>query len=128
MNEVVRTAPRADRELAGPAVTFIIRDEMDMLTREPEWLSGDRNAVTVVKTPNLGVVLTAVKKGAKLCGHEVDGPITIQVLSGAVRFGLGVEAKTLRDGTVIVLDRAIPHVIEALENSALILTIVREVK
>ena len=128
MNEVVRTAPRADRELAGPAVTFKINDEIDMLTREPEWLSGDRNAVTVVKTPNLGVVLTAVKKGAKLCGHEVDGPITIQVLSGAVRFGLGVEAKTLRDGTVIALDRAIPHVIEALENSALILTSVREVK
>ena len=127
MREVVRTA-RANRELAGPAVTFKINDEIDMLTREPEWLFGDRNAVTVVKTPNLGVVLTAVKKGAKLCGHEVDGPITIQVLSGAVRFGLGVEAKTLRDGTVIVLDRAIPHVIEALENSALILTIVREVK
>ena len=98
-----------------------------MLAREPEWLSGDRNAVTVVKTANLSVVLTVIKKGAKLCGHEVDGPITIQVLSGAVRFGLGMEAKTLRAGTIIALDRAIPHEIEALENSALILTIVREV-
>jgi quercetin dioxygenase-like cupin family protein len=128
MNEVVRTAPRADREVAGPAVTFTISDEMDMLTREPEWLSGDRNAVTVLKTPNLSVVLTVIKKGAKLCGHEVDGPITIQVLSGAVRFGLAADSKTLRDGTVIALDKAVPHEIEALENSGLMLTIVREVK
>jgi quercetin dioxygenase-like cupin family protein len=128
MNEVVRTAPRADRELAGPTVTFTINDEMDMLTREPEWLSGDRNAVTVVKTPNLSIVLIVIKKGARLCGHEVEGPITIQVLSGAVRFGLGVDSKILRAGTVIALEKAVPHEIEAFESSELMLTIVREVK
>jgi quercetin dioxygenase-like cupin family protein len=128
MHEVVRTAPRVDREVAGPAVTFAIKDEIDTLTREPEWLSGDRNAVTVVKTPNLSVVLAVIKKGARLCGHEVDGPITIQVLSGAVKSGLAVDPKTLRAGTVIALDKAVPHEIEALENSELMLTIVREVK
>ena len=128
MNEVVRTALRADRELAGPAVTFTISDEMDMLTREPEWLSSDRNAVTVVKTPNLSVVLAVIRIGARLCGHDVDGPITIQVLSGAVRFGLAADSKTLRAGTVIALDKAFPHEIEALENTGLMLRIVREVK
>ena len=128
MLEIVRTAPRADRKLAGPAVTFTIKDEIDMLTREPEWLSSGKNAVTVVKTSNLSVVLSVLKKGATLCGHEVDGPITMQVLSGTVRFGLAVESKTLRAGTVIALDKDIPHEIEALENSELMLTIVREMK
>jgi quercetin dioxygenase-like cupin family protein len=50
------------------------------------------------------------------------------VLSGAVRFGLAVDSKTLRADTVIALDKAVPHEIEALENSELMLTIVREVK
>jgi quercetin dioxygenase-like cupin family protein len=128
MLEVVRTAPREDRELTGPAVTFTIKDEIDILTREPEWFSSGKNAVTVVKTSNLSVVLSVLKKGATLCGHEVDGPITMQVLSGTVRFGLAVEAKTLSAGTVIALDKAIPHEIEALEDSEVMLTIVREVK
>lgn len=89
---------------------------------------GTRNSVTVVKTTNLSIVLTAIKKGATLCGHEVDGPITLQVLSGAIRFGVAGEPRTLAAGTVIALDKAIPHDIQALEDSGLLLTIVREIK
>jgi quercetin dioxygenase-like cupin family protein len=50
------------------------------------------------------------------------------VLSGAVRFGLAADSKTLRAGAVIALDKAVPHEIEALDNTGLMLTIVREVK
>ena len=59
------------------------------MRQEPEWISGSRNSVTVVKTDNLSIVLIAIKKEATLCGHEVDGPITLQVISGAVKFGGG---------------------------------------
>ena len=34
--------------------------------------------------------MTAIKKGATLCGHQVDGPITLQVVSGAIQFGARV--------------------------------------
>jgi quercetin dioxygenase-like cupin family protein len=90
-------------------------------------VSGDRNAVTVVKTHNLSIVLVAVRKGSKLCGHEVEGPITVHVLSRAIKFGPD-EAKILAAGTVLALEKAIPHEIEALEDSELMLTIVKEVK
>ena len=128
MADGIRTAPRAGREVSGPAVSFTIREEIDILRREPEWLSGHRNAVTVVKTSNLSIVLTVIKKGSTLCGHEVEGPITLQVLSGIVKFGVAAEPRTLTAGTVIALDKAIPHDIEALEDSELLLTIVKEVK
>jgi quercetin dioxygenase-like cupin family protein len=88
MADAIRTAPRKDRVLCGPAI----------------------------------------KKGATLCGHEVDGPITLQVLSGAVQFGVAGEPRTLAAGTLIALDKAIPHDIQALEDSELLLTIVREIK
>jgi quercetin dioxygenase-like cupin family protein len=128
MADAIRTAPREDRILCGPAITFAIAAEFNLLKQEPEWISGTRNSVTVVKTANLSIVLTAIKKGAALCGHEVDGPITLQVLSGAVQFGVAGEPRTLVAGTMIALDKAIPHHIQALEDSELLLTIVRQIK
>lgn len=98
------------------------------MRQEPEWISGVRNSVTVVKTANLSILLTAVKKDAAICGHEVDGPITLQVISGAVRFSVAGEPLALKAGAVIALDKAIPHDIQAIEDSELLLTIVKEIK
>ncbi len=128
MADAIRMAPRADRVLCGPAITFAIAEEIKLLKQEPEWISGTRNSVTVVKTANLSIVLTAIKKGATLCGHEVDGPITLQVLSGAVQFGVAGEPRKLAAGTLIALEKAVPHDIQALADSELLLTIVREIK
>jgi quercetin dioxygenase-like cupin family protein len=128
MADAIRTAPREDRVLSGPAITFAIVEEINLLRQEPEWNAGTRNSVTVVKTSNLSIVLTAIKKGATLCGHEVNGPITLQVLSGAIQFGVAGERRALAAGTVIALDKAVPHDIQALEDSELLLTIVKEVK
>jgi quercetin dioxygenase-like cupin family protein len=128
MSEAVRTAAREDREVSGPAVTFAIADEIKRLRQEPEWISGDRNSVTVVKTSNLSVVLTAIKKGAKLCGHQVEGPITLHVISGRIQFSVAGEPRAIGAGTVIALDNDVPHDIEALDDSEFMLTIVRDVK
>ena len=128
MLEATRTAPRESRTLAGPKITFSIDEEIRRLRQEPEWISGARNSVTVVKTDNLSIVLTAIKKDATLCGHQVDGPITLQVISGAVKFGVAGQPLTLKAGRVIALDKAIPHDLQALEDSELLLTIVKEVK
>lgn len=124
----VRTTAREDRVVSGPAVKFSIADETLRLRQEPEWISGARNSVTVVKTANLSIVLTAVKKDASICGHEVGGPITLQVISGGVKFGVAGEPLTLKAGDVIALDKAIPHDIQAVEDSELLLTIVKEIQ
>jgi quercetin dioxygenase-like cupin family protein len=80
---------------------------MNLVRQEPEWVSGKRNSVTVVKTSNLSVVLAAIEKEATLCGHEVDGPVTVQVLSGAIQLGVLGESRSLSAGTVIALDKGI---------------------
>jgi quercetin dioxygenase-like cupin family protein len=128
VDNAIRTAPREDRVLSGPAITFTIPEEIHRLRKEPEWLSGKRNSVTVVKTSNLSIVLTAIKTGASLCGHQVDGPITLQVVSGAIQFGVAGEPRKLTAGAVIALDKGVPHEIEALEDSDLLLTIVKDVQ
>lgn len=128
MSDAIRTAPRLGRVLSGAAITFVIPEEIDLLKQEPEWISGQRNSVTVVKTSNLSIVLTAIKKGATLCGHQIDGPITLQVVSGVIEFGVAGEPRELQAGTVIALDKTVNHDIQALEDSELLLTIVKEVK
>lgn len=128
MPDALRTAAREGRTLSGPAITFSIAEEIGLLRQEPEWIAGTRNAVTVVKSANLSVVLIALRKDANLCGHQVDGPITLQVISGAVRFGVAGKPQDLAAGTVIALDKSIAHDIQAVEDSELMLTIVKDVK
>jgi quercetin dioxygenase-like cupin family protein len=127
VDNAIRTAPREDRVTSGPAIAFTIPEEIERLRKEPEWVSGKRNSVTVVKTSNLSIVLMAIPTGANLCGHQVEGPITLQVVSGAIQFGVAGEPRKLTAGSVIALDKAIPHDIEALEDSDLLLTIVKDV-
>ena len=43
MADAIRTAPRKHRVFYGPAITFAIAEEMSLLERGPEWLSGTRN-------------------------------------------------------------------------------------
>jgi quercetin dioxygenase-like cupin family protein len=119
---------KEERVPSGPAITFAIAEEINLLRQGPEWVSSKRNSVTVVKTSNLSVVLTAIKKGATVCGHEVDGPVTVQVLSGAIQFRVLGESRSLAAGTVIALDKGIPHDIQALQDSELLLTIAKDVK
>lgn len=127
MPDSIRTASRIARNVAGPTIDFSIAEEITALKQEPEWLAGTRNSVTVVKTANLSIVLTAVRRGVSLCGHAVDGPITLQVLSGSIRFGVADEPKVLEAGTMIALEKEVSHDILALEDSDLLLTIVKDV-
>ena len=128
MSEATRTSPRPDRVLSGPAITFAIPEEADHLRQEPEWVAGQRNSVTVAKTANLSVVVTVLKKDATLCGHEVDGPITLQVIAGAIEFSVAGRPQQLRPGAVIVVEKAVHHEVKALEDSEMLLTIVKDVR
>ena len=127
MDNAIRTAPRQERVTSGPAIAFTISEEIERLRNEPEWVSGKRNSITVVKSSSLSIVLIAIPRGANLCGHQVEGPITLQVVSGTIQFGIAGEPRKLTAGSVIALDKAIPHDIEALEDSDLLLTIVKGV-
>lgn len=114
-----------ERTLRAPLLSFSINNEIEKLLKEPGWLTGDRNAVTLQKNPKLRVVLISLRKGAVLHEHKVEGPITIMVLSGNINFIVGEEKVNTKANGMIVLERAIPHDVEALEDSTFILTIIQ---
>ena len=112
---------QALRPTAGGMITVKFTDEIARLKTSAEWKSGDRHAVSLVKDDALNVLLMVLKKGAHLHEHHTKGPITVQVVSGSIRFIGGPDQRIISAGEMVGLDRGIPHSLEALEESALIL-------
>jgi quercetin dioxygenase-like cupin family protein len=120
MSEQVRR--QALRPSVGGMVSLRIMDEVARLKEKPEWSSEDRLAVSLVKDDALNILLLVLKEGARLAEHRTKGPIAVHVLSGAVRFSAGSEQAVLSSGSMAALDRNIVHSLEAIEESAVLLT------
>ncbi|HUJ12058.1 MAG TPA: cupin domain-containing protein [Verrucomicrobiae bacterium] len=111
------------RLLSGPLLFCDLEEEIAQLKEDPEWHERHRNAVTLVKEPHLSVVLVALREGATLQEHRAPGAFTIVVLDGAVRLGIDNETRTVKRGGLVSMEKDIPHDVEALEETALLLTI-----
>jgi quercetin dioxygenase-like cupin family protein len=77
---------------------------------------------TLLKTDDLRIVLTVLRNGAKLGEHHADARLSIHILRGAVNFSVGENLWELRANTLIPLEPSVAHTIEALESSALLMT------
>lgn len=108
--------------MSATYLEFDLTREIDDLQREPEWSAG-RNARTLVKYDDLRVVLTVLKGGGRIPGHQTAGRISIQGLRGRIR--LHAEGRTfdVLPGVLLALDREVPHDLEAVDDSAFLLTI-----
>ncbi len=107
----------------GKQIAVDIRAEIARLKSEPAWAANDRHGSSLVKGDGINVALMMLKKGAKLQEHHTRAPLTVQVIDGRVNFIANGKTQAVTAGTIVALDRAIEHSIEALEESALVLTV-----
>jgi quercetin dioxygenase-like cupin family protein len=114
---------RPGQRLAGPVLTFDLEAELEQLRREATWRQGDRNARTLVKEPDFRIVLTIMKNGARLQEHSAPGPVSVHTLVGRLRLHVPDGTVDLPSGHLLALDGNVPHDVEALEESAFLLTI-----
>jgi quercetin dioxygenase-like cupin family protein len=122
MSEEAR--PRPDRPAGDPVFHARLTEQLERLRHEPAWRSSDRNAITLFKTSALSLVLLAMKEGARLHEHRTEGSLTIQVVSGSVRVEAGDRRVALEPDEVLVLEPGLEHALEAVRESALLLTVV----
>ena len=108
--------------LAEPLMEFDLTAEIDRLRAETTWSTG-QNAKTLVKYDDLRVVLTVLKAKARMPEHKTEGRISVHVLSGHLRLRASGRTFSLRPGNLLTLDHGVPHAVEALEESAFLLTI-----
>ena len=123
------TGPSSERDaqqLTGPALSFGLSAEVEGLRAEPAWERFDRNAKTLVKDGGFRVVLTALKAGAALEEHRVTARVMVQTVSGHLRLHLSAPDAVVLDlpmGHLAVLQPGITHRVEAVEESAFLLTV-----
>jgi quercetin dioxygenase-like cupin family protein len=114
---------RSDRPVEGPLLHLRLNEQLERLRQEPTWRTSGRNAITLVKEPTLRVVLLLLGKGTEISEHQAAGPLTFHVLSGSVTFRAGDRVERLGSGELIVLESAVAHEVEALEESVCLLTL-----
>jgi quercetin dioxygenase-like cupin family protein len=109
-------------DLAAERLVIDLGDAVNELAR---LALGDqtRRGVTLVKQGGLNVVLTHVRAGGTLAEHSAPGAATVQVLSGRVRVQVGEESLDVPAGQLIAFDARVRHGVEAIEDSALLLTL-----
>jgi quercetin dioxygenase-like cupin family protein len=122
-DEPVGSSRRPDPQLTGAALPFDLDGEVRELRLEETWTRTGQNAKTLVKHPDFRIVLIVLRAGAHIREHEADARVSIQCLSGHLRLSLPGEAVDLRAKHMIVLDKSVPHEVEALRESALLLSI-----
>ena len=94
----------------------------ELRTQEP-WTRSGRHAKTLLKDAELRVVLIALQTGARLAEHHAPGRITIHTLSGHLTIRVQERTIELPAGQILTIARAMPHDVEAREESAFLLTI-----
>lgn len=119
--------PEIRRRPHTPALEHVFMEldlpaEIERLQAEAAWPSG-HNARTLIKYDDLRVVLVGLRQGARMAEHKSDGRISIHVLTGHVQFTAAERTFRLRPGGLLALDHGVRHDVEALEESAFLLTI-----
>lgn len=114
---------RSDRPVEVPLLHLQLSEQLERLRQEATWRTRGRNAITLTKEPGLRLVLMLLGKGTKISEHQAAGPLTFHVLTGSVTFRAGARVESLGPGDLIVLESTVAHEVEALEESACLLTL-----
>ncbi|HEV2194417.1 MAG TPA: cupin domain-containing protein [Candidatus Acidoferrum sp.] len=113
-----------DGTLSGPLLQFDLASELDQLHRDESWLQPTgRSSKTLVKYPDLRIVLIAMKANTRMLEHTAAGRISVHSLNGHIRLHLPEQVVDLPAGNLLALDQCVPHDVEATEDSAFLLTL-----
>ncbi len=104
------------------SLTALARTELDAASRA----ASGRGAKTIYggHEHRLRQTVIALRAGRSLADHENPGEATVQVLSGRIVLRAGDDSWSGWNGDLIVMPPGV-HSIEALEDSVLLLTVVK---
>jgi quercetin dioxygenase-like cupin family protein len=110
--------------LSIPLLQFDIAKEIGQQRQEESWLHGiGRSSKTLVKHDDLRIVLISMKAKTRMQEHKATARISVQTITGHVQLRLPERTVDLPAGHLLVLDQCLPHDVEALKDSAFLLTL-----
>lgn len=112
-----------NRPLAGPILTFDLREQLRELREEDSYRRSGRAGRTLAKSGRFRLTLVAMAAGNEIGTHQADSPMTLHVLEGMLHFRAADDSYDLRSGQVLFFGPGDAHDIRASEESALLITI-----
>jgi len=110
--------------LNRPLLEFDLNAEREKLHQDESWgQATGRSSRTLVKHADLRIVLIGMKANTQMHEHTAAGRISVQTLSGHIRLQLPDQVVDLPAGHLLALDQSVPHDVEAVEESAFLLTL-----
>jgi quercetin dioxygenase-like cupin family protein len=123
IEDVFAGAQRAPEPTGSPFLSFELRAEIHGLrTEDHPWQAG-RNAKILVKYPDFRILLIGLRAGTHLAEHRAAGSISVQTITGHVLIRAAGRAFDLPEGQLLALEREVPHDVEALAESAILVAI-----
>jgi quercetin dioxygenase-like cupin family protein len=116
------SASRAPVASDADFAKFDLAHEIADSARKKPWPSG-HFAKTLFKNSDFRVVLISMERASRLKEHHADGTNSIHVLHGTIRLNAQGTTHDLSASNLFTLAPSIKHDVEALEDSALLLTI-----
>lgn len=110
-----------DRSRTLPAARLDLYAEIQAMRANAKPLG--HLAKTLVRSPSLRIVLMTLQRGTRIAEHHTDGTLAIQILDGGVRVDMPDGRHDLVPGQVLVIERDVAHAVDALEDSAILLTL-----
>lgn len=104
-------------------VTFELEAVARELQAEDAYQREGQAGRTLVRTPDLRVVVTALQAGKKVSPHRAQVTATLQTLSGHLRLQLPQRVVEAPAGHVLVLGAGLPHDVFAETDSVFVLTL-----
>ena len=108
--------------MAAPFLEFDLPAEIHRLHAEKTW-EGGQNARTLIKYDDFRVVLMALKANVRVPEHKTEGRLSVHLLAGHIQVKAAGRTFNLRPGGILAFDHGVPHDVEAIEETALLLTI-----
>ena len=106
-----------------PCTTFDLEAEAKALYDSALYRERGQNSKTLLKLPDLRLVLIALKSGHQIQRHQTDLRLNLTVFAGHVQLTVDGETIDLPEGRVMVLDPTIPHDVTAQEDSVVLLSL-----
>jgi len=116
------TTSRDDGNMIDDFAQFDLKKELKDTQSKKPWTAG-HYAKTLFKKEDFRTVLIAMEPHSRMKEHHADGTLSVQVLEGEIRFIAQGKKHDLPEGSLMTLGASIPHEIEALKDSAFLLTI-----
>jgi len=111
-----------DGTMTADLAQFDLAHEMAEFEHHKPWPSGIHSR-TLFKKKDFRVVLICMEAAAAIKEHHADGSTSVQVLKGAIRYKTQGQAYDLHPGSLVTLGASIKHDVEAIRESAFLVTI-----